>query len=129
MSEILGEIVVIFSLIMANGVFAMSEMAVVTARKSRLQDWANKGDARARAALELANAPNRFLSAVQIGITLIGILAGAFGGRTLAERIAEYLSAVPELEPYSRAIGLSVVVVIITYFSRSSENWCRSVLP
>ena len=117
MSEILGEIVIIFSLIMANGVFAMSEMAVVTARKSRLQDWANKGDARARAALELANAPNRFLSAVQIGITLIGILAGAFGGRTLAERIAEYFSAVPGLEPYSRAIGLSVVVMTIAYFS------------
>jgi putative hemolysin len=117
MSEILGEIVVIFSLIMANGVFAMSEMAVVTARKSRLQDWANKGDARAGAALELANAPNRFLSAVQIGITLIGILAGAFGGRTLAERIAEYFSGVPGLEPYSRAIGLSVVVMTITYFS------------
>jgi putative hemolysin len=104
-------------LILANGIFAMSEMAVVTARKSRLQDWANKGDARARAALELANAPNRFLSAVQIGITVIGILAGAFGGRTLAERIAGYLSAVPELEPYSRAIGLGIVVVIITYFS------------
>jgi putative hemolysin len=117
MSEILGEIVIIFSLITANGVFAMSEMAVVTARKSRLQDWANKGDARARAALELANAPNRFLSTVQIGITLIGILAGAFGGRTLAERLAEYFSAVPGLEPHSQAIGLSVVVVIITYFS------------
>jgi putative hemolysin len=117
MSEIGVEIVVIFLLIVANGVFAMSEMAVVTARKSRLQDWANRGDARARAALELANAPNRFLSAVQIGITLIGILAGAFGGRTLAEPIAEYFRAVPGLEPYSRAIGLSVVVMTITYFS------------
>ena len=76
MSAIALEILIIFLLILANGVFAMSEMAVVTARKSRLQDWANKGDVRARAALELANAPNRFLSAVQIGITLIGILAG-----------------------------------------------------
>ena len=117
MSAIALEILIIFLLILANGVFAMSEMAVVTARKSRLHDWANKGDARARAALELANAPNRFLSAVQIGITLIGILAGAFGGRTLADRIAEYFSAVPGLEPYSRAIGLSVVVMTIAYFS------------
>jgi len=117
MSEIGGEIVVIFLLIVANGVFAMSEMAVVTARKSRLQDWANKGDARAGAALELASTPNRFLSAVQIGITLIGILAGAFGGRTVAERMAEYLSTIPGLEPYSQTIALSVVVVTITYFT------------
>jgi putative hemolysin len=117
MSEIGGEIFVILLLIVAHGVFAMSEMALVTARKSRLQEWANKGNARARAAVELANAPNRFLSAVQIGITLIGILAGAFGGTTLAERLAEYFSTIPLLEPYSRTIGFSVVVIIITYFS------------
>jgi CBS domain containing-hemolysin-like protein len=66
----------------------MSEMAVVTARKSRLQDWAVKGNAKAKVALELANNPNRFLSAVQIGITLVGILAGAYGGRTIADRLA-----------------------------------------
>jgi putative hemolysin len=117
MSEISGEVVIIFLLILANGVFAMSEMAVVTARKSRLQDWAHKGNVRARKALELANMPNRFLSAVQIGITLIGILAGAFGGRTLAGRMAEYFSTIPGIEPYSQTIGLSVVVIIITYFS------------
>jgi putative hemolysin len=72
MSVIAWEILLIFLLIVANGVFAMSEMAVVTARKSRLQDWARKGNAKAKVALELANTPNRFLSAVQIGITLIG---------------------------------------------------------
>jgi putative hemolysin len=111
------EILIIFLLIGANGVFAMSEMAVVAARKSRLEDWANKGNARARAALELANAPNRFLSAVQIGITLIGILAGAFGGRTVADRMAAYLDMIPGIEPYTQAIGLGLVVLVITYLS------------
>jgi putative hemolysin len=76
MSLIGWEILIIFLLIVANGVFAMSEMAVVTARKSRLQDWARKGNAKAKVALELADAPNRILSAVQVGITLIGILSG-----------------------------------------------------
>lgn len=117
MSLIGWEIVVIFLLIVANGVFAMSEMAVVTARKSRLQDWAKKGNAKAKVALELANAPNRFLSAVQIGITLIGILAGAYGGRTIADRLAAYLSLIPAIEPYSQAVGLGIVVMGITYFS------------
>jgi len=117
MSLIGWEIVVIFLLIVANGVFAMSEMAVVAARKSRLQDWADKGNAKAKVALELANAPNRVLSAVQIGITLIGILAGAYAGRTIADRIATYLSFIPAIEPYSQAVGLGIVVMGITYFS------------
>lgn len=117
MSVIGWEIGLVCLLILANGIFAMSEMAVVTARKSRLQDWANKGNAKAKVALELANTPNRFLSAVQIGITLIGILAGAYGGRTIADRLATYLSFIPAIEPYSQAVGLGVVVIGITYFS------------
>lgn len=111
------EILVIFFLILANGIFAMSEMALVTARKSRLQDWASNGNSKARIALELAHAPNRFLSAVQIGITVVGILAGAFGGRTIADRLTAYLLAVPVIEPYGKAAGLGVVVLAITYFS------------
>lgn len=111
------EILVIFFLILANGVFAMSEMALVTARKSRLQDWASNGNSKARIALELAHAPDRFLSAVQIGITVVGILAGAFGGRTIADRLTTYLRAVPVIEPYGEAVGLGVVVMAITYFS------------
>jgi putative hemolysin len=111
------EILVIALLIVANGIFAMSEMAVVTARKSRLQDWAKKGSSRAQAALELAQAPNRFLSAVQIGITLIGILAGVFGGRGAAAWMSEYLSVLPLLAPYHQQIGLALVVLIITFFS------------
>ena len=104
-------------LIMANGIFAMSEIALVAARKSRLQDRAEKGDHKAKAALELANQPNQFLSTVQIGITLVGILAGAFGGRTLANKLAAYLSVIPGVQAYSEAIAVVLIVICITYFS------------
>ncbi len=116
MFDLVFEVLFLFLLVIVNGVFAMSEMAMVNARKSRLQDWANKGDARAKAALELANTPNRFFPTVQIGITLVGILAGAFGARTLAERLAISFSAVPALAPYSGAIGVGVVVLGTAYF-------------
>ena len=117
MSEIGGEILIIFLLIVANGVFALSEMAVITARKSRLQDWIKKGNRRAKVALELALAPNRFLSAVQVGITLVGILAGAFAGRSVAQWLAGHIVAMPIIGPYHQELGLGLVVVIITYFS------------
>jgi putative hemolysin len=116
-STIAFEVIVIFLLLVANGIFAMSEIAVVTARKSRLQELANNGKARARAALELANAPNPFLSSVQIGITLVGILAGAFGGGALTEWIAAQLNTIPVISAYSRSIALGIVVLGITYFS------------
>jgi putative hemolysin len=117
MSDIGGEIIIILLLIVANGVFALSEMAVITARKSRLQDWIKKGDRRAKVALELALAPNRFLSAVQIGITLVGILAGAFAGRSVAQWLGAYIVGLPVIGPYHQEIGLGLVVLIITYFS------------
>jgi len=117
MFDLAFELLFLFLLVIVNGVFAMSEMAMVNARKSRLRDWANKGDARAKAALDLANAPNRFFSTVQIGITLVGILAGAFGARTLAERLAISFSAVPALEPYSGALGVGVVVLGTAYLA------------
>src|SRR3972149_5465498 len=82
------EILIIFLLLVLNGIFAMSEIAIVSARKARLQQLAEEGNLKARAALELANRPNDFLSTVQIGITLVGILAGAFGGATLAQELA-----------------------------------------
>ena len=116
-SNIAFEIFVIFLLLVANGIFAMSEIAVVTARKSRLQELAKQEMARARAALELANAPNTFLSTVQIGITLVGILAGAFGSGALREWIAVQLSSIPLVAPYSRSLALGIVVLGITYFS------------
>lgn len=117
MSSITFEILLILLLVLANAVFAMSEMAIVSSRKVRLQQMANQGDARARAALELAEAPNHFLSTVQIGITLIGILAGAFGGATLADKLAVSLRLIPGLARYSQAIAFGIVVLVITYLS------------
>jgi putative hemolysin len=90
---------------------------VVSARKIRLQQRADDGDAAAAAALKLAQEPGNFLSAVQIGITLIGILTGAFGGATLAEELARAIESIPWLAPYSETVALVVVVLIITYFS------------
>ena len=117
MPNITLEILVIFLLFIANGIFAMSEIAVVSAKKVRLQERSNKGNVGARAALELANAPEDFLSSVQIGITLIGILMGALGGGTLAEALAAGLKRVPLLSPYSEAIGVGLVVLGLTYLS------------
>lgn len=111
------EIILILLLLLANGVFAMSEIALVSARKSLLKHRADNGDARAGAALELADSPDRFLSTVQIGITLIGIFAGVFGGATIAEQLAERIAVIPVLAPYAEGIGLGVVVITITYFS------------
>lgn len=117
MSSITVEVFIILLLVLANGIFAMSEMAIVSARKVRLQEMAGRGNPKAQAALELANSPNRFLSTVQVGITLIGVLAGAFGGATLSRTIANYLEQVPLLEPYSHPIALGMVVVMTTYLS------------
>jgi len=117
MSAIAFEVLLILLLIIANGIFAMSEMAVVSARKIRLQQLADKGDEKARTALELANNPDRLLSTVQIGITLIGILAGAFGGSTIAEQISLKINQIPFFTGYGDAIGLTIVVVTITYLS------------
>lgn len=117
MSTIAAEIVIIFLLLLVNGFFAMTEIAVVSARKARLRRLADAGDERARAALELAESPNRFLSTVQIGITLVGIFAGVFGGATIAEKIRVALESVPWLAPYGEILGLGTVVVVISYFS------------
>ena len=111
------EVLIIFVLLIANGIFAMSEIAIVSARKTRLQQLAEEGNASAQTALDLATNSSQFLSTVQIGITLIGILAGAFGGATLAEGIASGLATIPLLMPYSEAIGVGIVVVVITYLS------------
>jgi putative hemolysin len=111
------EVAIIAILILANGAFAMAEIAVVSARKAKLQQWADEGNDHARAALALAENPNRFLAAVQVGISLVGILAGAFGGATIAESIAHALQGFPLVAKYGQVIGLAVVVVTITYFS------------
>jgi putative hemolysin len=95
----------------------MSEIAVVAARKVRLQQRADEGDERARAALALAHDPEKFLSTVQFGITLVGVLAGAYGGARLAEPLAEPIARVPELSRYADNIALGIVVTVITVLS------------
>jgi putative hemolysin len=117
MGDITFEIVFIIVLLIANGLFSMSEMAVVSARKARLQKRAGDGDKGAKVALELAGNPGSFLSTVQIGITLVGILAGAFGGATIAEKLAPPLKSFPAIEPYADKISFGLVVLIITYLS------------
>jgi putative hemolysin len=116
-SGVAFQIAVIVLLILLNGFFAMSETALVSSRKARLRQRAEEGDRGARAALELAEEPNRFLSTVQIGISLIGVLAGAFGGATLAEPLAGALRGVPGLAPYAGPVAFGAVVVAITYLS------------
>ncbi|GAB4580549.1 MAG: hemolysin family protein [Anaerolineales bacterium] len=111
------EILVIFLLLILNGVFAMSEMALVASRKTRLQQQAEDGVPGARAAFKLANNPTDFLSMVQVGITLVGILAGAFGGATIAEKLEAFFLTIPVLNEYAEAVSVFVVVVTITYFS------------
>lgn len=117
MGNIALEIVIILALILFNGVLAMSEIALVSSRKVRLQQRAGTGDENAKAALELAQNPSNFLSTVQVGITLVGILAGAFGGATVAEVVADFLSKYEPLRPYSQSIAIGLVVLIITYLS------------
>lgn len=104
-------------LILANGLFSMSEFAIVSARRHRLQAMAEEGDAGARAALDLASEPNRFLSTVQIGITVIGVLSGAYGGAAFASILSEVIARVPALAPYASSLALALVVVLITYLT------------
>ncbi|MBN2499747.1 MAG: HlyC/CorC family transporter [Anaerolineales bacterium] len=111
------EILIILLLLALNGVFAMAEIAVISARSARLQQHAEEDDAGAQAALELKANPNNFLSSVQIGITLIGILAGAFGGATLADELAGVLAFLPIPESWTQTMSVGLVVVAITYLS------------
>lgn len=111
------EIVLILVLVIANGVFSMAEMAVVSARKARLRQRADEGSHSARVALDLAERPDDFLSTVQVGITMIGTLAGAFGGATVADKLAAVLVRIPTIAPYAGTVALVVVVLMITYLS------------
>lgn len=111
------EIIIILALILLNGVLALSEIAIVSARKTRLQARANEGDPGASAALALSQNPTGFLSTVQVGITLVGVLAGAFGGATIADELAVLFEPIPWLAPYREAVAVTIVVLTITYLS------------
>ncbi|MFN2197476.1 MAG: hemolysin family protein, partial [Anaerolineales bacterium] len=117
MSSPLLSFLILLGLILVNGVFAMAEIALVSVRKVRLRQSAEAGSRGAASALELSRSPSRFLSTVQIGITLVGILSGAFGEATLAGALQDQLDRLAFLAPYSRLISVGVVVLLITYLS------------
>ena len=111
------EIIIIVLLILLNSVFAMSEFALVSSRKIPLRQKADGGDSGATAALEISENLTPFLSTIQIGITLIGIFTGAFGGATIAKGLSSYFAQFSALAPYSYSLGISIVVVTITYLT------------
>ena len=111
------DILIILGLILVNGIFAMSEIAVVTSKRIRLQKLAENGSRGAQAALDLADSPSRFLSTIQVGITLIGIFNGAFGEASLVEQLTPEIALLPGLQVYAREIALGIVVVGITFAS------------
>ena len=111
------EILIIFFLILLNGVFSMSEIALISARKNRLESASKKGNKNAQIALDLANSPNKFLSTVQIGITLIGILTGIYSGDKITKDVELFISSVEILKPFSHPLSVGIVVLILTFFS------------
>ncbi len=120
-----NEIVTILILVLVNAILAMSEAALVASRKARLQQKAGEGDKASALALKLIEDPNIFLSTIQVGITLIGVLAGAVGGATIAESLAIVIQKIPYLAEYSESIGLGIVVVMITILSL----WLGELVP
>ncbi|UVC11088.1 HlyC/CorC family transporter [Rhizobium sp. TH2] len=111
------EIIVIFFLLLLNAFFAMSELAIVSASKPLLRQKAKQGNTRAAAALALAEDSGNFLSTVQVGITLVGILAGTYGGASITEKLGPVLNAYQVIAPYGHALAGAIVVALITYFS------------
>src|SRR6266581_2345095 len=111
------EVIIILVLLVANGFFAASEIAVVSARHSRLQQQADAGKKSARQALTLANNSDHFLATVQVGITLISTLASAFGGASISAFLAKWFMTIPWLAPYADSVALGIVVLIITYLT------------
>ncbi|MCE5284598.1 MAG: hemolysin family protein [Pelosinus sp.] len=111
------EIAIIFILIIANGIFAMTEIAIVSSRKARLEKRAAEGSAGAKAALELASDPTQLLSTVQVGISVIGVVTGAYGGATIAQALAVYFQPLPLIGGYANALSMVMVIAAITYLS------------
>ncbi|MBM3851650.1 MAG: HlyC/CorC family transporter [Verrucomicrobia bacterium] len=117
MNSVVLELGLILALLIANGVFSMAEIAVVSARKAKLRELVTAGDARAKLALELAESPNTFLATVQVGITLVGVLAAAFSGASIADRLAASLRNVSWLAAFADQIAFALVVLTLTYFT------------
>jgi putative hemolysin len=117
MSHFWKDVLVILLLILINGILALSEAAMLSVRKARLQQRINNGEKKARLALKLAENPNRFLSTFQIGITVIDVLIGAISGATLAELVGGAFAQLPALAPFSQAIGLALVVITVSFLS------------
>jgi len=111
------DVLLLTGLFLLNGLFAMSEIAILSARKIRLRQAVDEGIASAKAVLELANEPSHFLSTIQVGITLIGIMSGALGEAALAGRVEDYIKRVDWLADYSEGLASVIVVIVITYFS------------
>jgi putative hemolysin len=111
------EIIIILLLILLNGFLSMSEIALVSARKSRLSAAAKRGNKKARRALDLAERPEKFLPAVQIGITLVGIFLGVYSGESIANDLEQSIARVTILAPYANGISIAAVVIIVTYLS------------
>ena len=111
------ELLILLCLTLANGFFAASEIAIVSARKSRLEQQAQAGQRGAAAALALAENPSRFLSTVQVGITLISTCAAVFGGAGLSGALEGMLAGIPILAPYARSLALALVVLLVSYLS------------
>ena len=117
MDGLFWEIAIILLLILLNGFFAMSEMALVSSRRPRLQQLAEEGSRGAKAAVSLIEDPGRFLSTVQVGITLVGVLAGAYSGATVAKKLGDWLSGFAALQTTGNSLAIAIIVVVITYLT------------
>ena len=117
MSFPFNSVLILLVLIFLNALFVMSELAIVSSRKVRLQQSANQGDKGARIALKLANDPNNFLAAVQIGITMIAIVSGAFGEQIFSKFLYPILEGIPFLKPYSETLSFGIAILIVTYLT------------
>lgn len=117
MSNLIVELLIVFALIAINGVFSMAEIAIVSSRKARLERLKTEGSDSAGVALSLAENPDDFLSTVQVGITLVGVLTGAYSGVTLAEQLAPALNQLAFVAPHGRSIALTLIVIATTYLS------------
>ncbi|MCY7278468.1 MAG: CNNM domain-containing protein, partial [Phormidesmis sp. CAN_BIN44] len=111
------ELLIVLLLTIANGLFVMSEMAIVSARKVRLQQMANQGDAKAKAAFDLASEPNNFLAIGQVAITLIAIISGAFGEAAISRRVEPILESIPFLRPYTQPLSFGISVILLAYLT------------